>query len=282
MGLRRWVAALAVPVVAVLSTVLATPAQADGGLPIRPPAPAPVDGIPAPCVSQAAWPAEATPGQTAARLQKQFHVTLVGEWWTQPENRPLVKIVWETLDAISCTDYVNQIAAKNKRPVVLNAAPISGWAWGDWGLTRPGALTLDFAKWQQALKDQDPGRLVRLLVHEMAHAWAVDSGENPAYWTSFQALFAKQGTFSTYGSRSVSETFADVVGYYVGRCAKDNPYDKGSGAYYEFVRTHVFRGVEFGGAPGRTASCTPGIGAMKAPGAGTTSPGWQAPGATRK
>ena len=27
--------------------------------------------------------------------------------------------------------------------------------------------------------------------------------------------------------RSVTETFADVIGYYVGRCALDNPYDTG-------------------------------------------------------
>ena len=55
----------------------------------------------------------------------------------------------------------------------------------------------------------------------------------------------------------MTETFADVVGYYVGRCALNNPYDTGKfDAYYEYARDYIFDGKEFGPAPGTKADCS--------------------------
>ena len=40
------------------------------------------------------------------------------------------------------------------------------------------------------------------------------------------------------------------------RCAKDNPYDTGKfNDYYEWVKTTIFAGREFGPAPGTKATC---------------------------
>ncbi|MBO1030485.1 hypothetical protein IPV09_03955 [Tessaracoccus sp. SD287] len=254
MRVGRWLAGIVLPVLVLLGAV-ATPAAA---LPIAPPKVTPVTGIPDPCAARFTWPADATPTHTRNLLQKNFGIRLVGDWWTDPQYRPMVKIVWQTLDAVSCTDFVTLTRAKVNNTLTIAAAPTRSWAWGDWGLTRPGALTFDFAKWQQALDEGDPGRLVRLVIHEMGHAYSVDRGQDPAYWASFHRLYASEGRFSDYGHNDM-ETYADVLGYYVARCAKNNPYDKpGNEKYYEWARTQIFQGVEFGASPGTPASCSVG------------------------
>ena len=247
MRVRRWLAGTVLPLMVVLGTVL-TPSTA-AGLPIAPPEVPPVTGIPEPCAARVAWPEGASPTHTRNLLQKSTGIRLVGEWWTDPQYRPMVKIVWQTL--------VNLTRDKVNNTLTIAAAPTRSWAWGDWSLTRPGALTFDFAKWQQALDEDDPGRLVRLVIHEMGHAYNVDRGDDPAYWSSFTRLYASQGRFSEYGNSS-TETYAEVLGYYVARCAKDNPYDKpGNEQYYEWARSHIFKGVEFGPAPGAPVDCSP-------------------------
>ena len=277
--MSRWVAGVSLPLVATLSTLLASPAQAAPSLPVIPPRPAPVVGIPSPCVAAHPWDAEAPLEQVVTDMQQAFGITPTGDGWTAPQNRRIVRIVWQTLDAISCTEYVDTVLARNGGRLEVHAGPVDGWAWGDWGLTNPGKLTLDFDKWQTAVND-DPGRLVRLLVHEMGHAYNVDRGTMPAYWAEFEALARTQGHFTDYAGSDVSEIFSDVVGYYVARCAKDNPYTAGQQAYYEYARKSIFNGVEFGPAPGSPVECT-----MEGPGPVTRPvyapppvvPGWLPP-----
>lgn len=257
MRVRRWLTGILVPVVAVLGTLLgSSPAQA---LPIAPPAPVPVTGIPDPCPARHPWPEDANLVHVRNLMQKDHGIKLVGQWWTEPRYRPMVRIVWETLDALSCTDYLAVTKSKVKPYLTISAGSTGSWAWGDWGLTTPGALTFDFAKWQQALDEHDPGRLVRLVVHEIAHAYNSDRGDEPAYWSSFRRVYLAEGRFSHYGHNDM-ETYADVVGYYVARCAKDNPFDnqsdKGNRAYYDWARTWIFKGAEFGPAPGTKVNCS--------------------------
>lgn len=214
----------------------------------------PVNGIPQPCPTSAEWPETASLRTIRAQLQQRIGVPLQGAGWTDPRHREMVKVVWETTGALSCTDYLAKIKRQNPT-LVLNAAPISGWAWGDFGLTRANALTLDFAKWQQAVDDHDEGRMVRVLVHELGHAWTSDRGSNPAPWRTFNALYAKHGNFSNYGD-GASENFSEAIGYYVARCASGNPYDSGTfNEYYEFARNNVFGGVDFGPKPGVKPAC---------------------------
>lgn len=199
---------------------------------------------------------------------------ITGPLWT-PRYRPSIRILWDTFDALSCTDYLQVIT--DKAPSIrVNAAPIRGYAWGDWSLTRPNHVTLDFAKFELALDAGDQGRLVRLIVHEFAHAWNSDRFSNPQYWQDFQALRNREGNFSDYAGSKTTEIFADVVGYYVGRCALNNPYDSSEyDAYYEFVQDSIFDGREFGPAPGEATNCELPADKAQMPLPGqTTAPAW--------
>lgn len=224
-------------------------------LPIAPEPAPPVIGIPTPCVSTTPFPEDASIAEIQQGFEDEFGFRLVGSQWTE-EYRPSIEILWETLDAVECTGYREALQGKPDATVGINANSTRGWAWGDWSLTRPGYVTLDFEKFKQALADNDEGRLVRLVIHELAHVLNSDRHSNPQYWQDFQRLYAQEGTFSEYGAGSVTETWADVVGYYVGRCALDNPYDSGEYAeYYEFAKDRVFGGKEFGPAPGDDVNC---------------------------
>lgn len=226
-------------------------------LPVAPePAPA-VAGIPAPCPSTNPFPEDAPLDEIRAQLGERFGFHLEGDQWTE-EYRPSIKIVWQTLDAVGCTSYLPVLQQKQPAGIGLNATSIRGYAWGDWSLTKQGSVSLDLEKFKGALAADDEGRLVRLVIHELAHVYNSDRFQGPDYWKQFVALQRNEGHFSDYAGRSVTETWADAVGYYVGRCALDNPYDTGQhDAYYEFVKTNVFGGKEFGPAPGQPVDCTP-------------------------
>lgn len=230
--------------------------------PAKPAAPAaeatvgpPVTGIASPCAVKHPYPAGAKPAEIRRQLSAFTGFTLVGGGWDSPANAPLVRLVWETLERLNCTDYLTVIKQNHPR-FVVNAAPTRSWAWGDWGLTRADALTLDFAKWQQALKAGDPGRLVRILVHELGHAWS-RTPQAQASYNSFSRLYRKGGNFGPY-AHNLNENYSEVIGYYVARCAKGNPYDaKKFAPYYNLVKSTVFKGKEFGPAPGTRANCSP-------------------------
>ncbi|GAA1390866.1 hypothetical protein [Luteococcus peritonei] len=214
----------------------------------------PVTGIPTPCRANHAYPEGATPAEVRRQLQAFSGMKLVGGGWDAGANAGIVRIVWETLDGLNCTDYLDVIRRNNPK-IDLNAAPTRSWAWGDWGLTRPGALTLDFAKWQQAYQGGDKGRLVRILVHELGHAYS-RSPQAQASYNGFNRLYARGGNFGPY-AYNLNENFSEVIGYYVARCAKDNPYqDKKFAPYYQHVKSTVFKGKEFGPAPGAKPNCS--------------------------
>lgn len=276
--MRVWSRVLGALIGAV-STVLV--AQSATALPIAPPTPEPVAGIPSPCVSKTPWPAEAGRERTRQLMQQRFDLTLTGEGWNRAEYRPIVKIIWETLDGISCTPYLSQVLAQlDGKPLRIHAGSTRSWAWGDWSLTNPGALTFDFSKFVQALDDKDPGRLVRLVVHELGHVRNMDRYSNPAYWNAFLNVQRNAGRFSDYGGSDPTEVLQEVIGYYVARCAKNNPYDKGHADYYDFAKTFIFNGVEFGPKPGQAVDCTMSSGEMKPPPGGSKLPNWLAPRST--
>lgn len=250
--MRRWIAAVATALVVALGSI-AAPAQA---LPIAPEPVAPVTGIPTPCAPKHPFPEKASISTVKKKLTKYFGFELAGSGWTKA-NRKSIRIVWETLDAMNCTSYVKDLQKKVGGKVGLNATQISGYAWGDWSLTKGNYVSFDFTKFATALEAGDEGRLTRLVAHELAHVLNSDRFEAPKYWQQFQRLYAQEGRFSEYAGSSVTETWADVIGYYVGRCALDNPYDTGKyDAYYDFAKTHVFDGKEFGPAPGEKPDCT--------------------------
>lgn len=232
-----------------------TEAPAARPLPAAPPAPPPLEGIPAPCAPTHPWPEGRSIDEIKASFTENFGFELNGTQWTE-RYLPSIKILWETFDAMECTDYRATLQEKVGGKVGVNTTSISGYAWGDWSLTKVNHVSLDFGKFERALDAGDEGRLVRLVAHEFGHVWNSDRHSNPEYWQDFKKLYRAEGKFSSYADND-SETFADVVGYYVGRCAFDNPYDTGEyEAYYNFVKDLVFDGVEFGPAPGVKPDCT--------------------------
>lgn len=251
--MRRWIASIAALAVVAVGAIAATSAQA---LPIAPEPVAPVTGIPAPCASTYPFPDGASLDEIKAGIETNFGFKLAGSQWTA-ERLPSIKILWETLDAMECTPYRAELQSKVNGTVGLNTTNISGYAWGDWGLTKSGYVSLDFAKFQRALDSGDEGRLTRLVAHELAHVLNSDRYSEPQYWQDFKQLYAKEGRFSDYAGGKVTEVFADVIGYYVGRCALDNPYNTGEhDAYYAYARDVIFGGKEFGPAPGAELDCT--------------------------
>ncbi|MFV0428382.1 MAG: hypothetical protein ACK5KO_02985 [Arachnia sp.] len=251
MGKWLWrviAAAAAAPVLSVAPLAAA--------LPIAPDPIAPVAGIPEPCQAAAPWPGDdASIDELTAKITENWGFSIAGSGWTE-DNRESIKIVWETLDAMNCTPFLTDLKAKVDGKVGLNATRISGYAWGDWSLTKAGYVSFDFTKFAKALDAGDEGRLVRLVTHELAHVLNADRYSSPEYWKKFQELYAEEGRFSDYAGSSVTETFADVVGYYAGRCALHNPYDTGEyDAYYEFVKQEVFGGHEFGPPAGERVDC---------------------------
>lgn len=251
--MRKWIASLTAVVAVAAGFVAATSAVA---LPLAPEPVVPVTGIPNPCPSTKPYPEDASIKTIKAELTKNFGFKLSGSQWTE-KRRPSIKILWETLDAMECTSYRKNLQSKTSGTVGINAANIRGYAWGDWSLSKSGYVSLDFSKFQRALDSGDEGRLTRLVAHELAHVLNADRYENPGYWKAFKKLHAREGRFSAYAGRSVTETFADVVGYYVGRCALDNPYDTGKhDAYYDYAKEYIFDGKEFGPAPGEKPNCS--------------------------
>ncbi|MHB1010000.1 MAG: hypothetical protein ACYC1E_12345 [Propionibacteriaceae bacterium] len=187
-----------------------------------------------------------------AGIETNWGFRLTGAYWTDERYRPVVAVVWRTLDTISCTPYLDTLHAK-VGALELSATSIGGWTAGDYGLTKADAVSLDFPQLLTTFPD-DPGHVARLFVHEITHAYTRDRSSNPPYWTDFLALYSRHGRFGTYGG-SASETFSEVVGYFVARCAAGNPYVASEAAYYEFVKNEVFAGTEFGPAPGQPLAC---------------------------
>lgn len=240
--------------------LLAQTAPVAEALPVAPAAPSPVEGVPQPCTPRHTWPAKASMQTVRKQLSAAHGVKLTGDMWNDPAYRDVVRLIWQGLDAVSCTDFLPTVMRGTRGRFHLHAAHKSSWAWGDWSNTKSYAVTLDFAKLKTAVAD-DPGRVVRLLIHEIAHAWM--SAVPDSATRGYASLHQRYGMFSNYGGSS-RETFSEVVGYYVARCADKNPYngdqptasDAEASAYYAFVRARVFNGVEFAAAPGEKVNCS--------------------------
>jgi len=222
------------------------------------PAPARADEpvvIPDACTAIHPYDAALSLAALQSGIEANWGFTLTGKYWTDETYRPIVAVIWRTLDAISCTPYLDTLHAK-AGVLELYATSIGGWVAGDYGLTRADAVSLDFPQLLTNYQT-DPGHVSRLFVHEVTHAYSRDRSTNPAYWADFSALYAKNGRFGSYGGSS-SETFSEVVGYYVARCAANNPYSPREAAYYDFVKAEVFGGKEFGPGLGQPLSCESG------------------------
>lgn len=242
--MRRLVAAVATLVVAATAAVVTPAAEA-----------APLGNviIPAPCLTSKPYNPNASMTALRDGITANWGFPTTGSYWTDPRYRPLVKVIWEDLDAISCTPYLAALKNNVGGPLTLNATSIGGWVAGDYGLTKGGAVSLDFPQLLTSYQE-DPGHVGRLFIHEITHAYSANRDSNPAYWTEFGRLYAKNGKFGTYGDNQ-SEVMSEVIGFYVARCAVGNPYTTSAQRdYYEFAKK-IFGGKEFGPALGQPLVC---------------------------
>ncbi|MDO5499940.1 MAG: hypothetical protein Q4F67_09705 [Propionibacteriaceae bacterium] len=214
-----------------------------------------IAGIPDPCTTDLTITDAMSAAEITQRAEEQWGFQLTGPHWREDDYRPVVKLFAETLDSVDCTDYLDRVKAGNGGSLEISSLPTRSWAWGDYGLTRPNVLTLDFAKFKEGYAQGDRGRLVRLIIHEMAHSLNADRFSAPPYWTAYNQVWNTNGPVSSYGS-TATESFADAVGYYVARCAADNPYDsRQHAAYYDYVKSQIFGDREFGTAIGTAQQC---------------------------
>ena len=208
--------------------------------------------IPAACPATHPYSPQLSMVQLRDGIGSNWGFTVTGTFWADETYRPIVAMMWQTLDAISCTPYLTTLHAK-VGALELRATSIGGWVAGDYGLSRRDAVSLDFPQLLTSYQT-DPGHVSRLFVHEVTHAYSRDRSGNPTYWADFTSLYNKLGRFGSYGG-SASETFSEIVGFYVARCSANNPYTTAKAGYYDFVKTEVFGSKEFGPALGQTLVC---------------------------
>lgn len=217
-------------------------------------------GVQKSCSMTHRFPSDASSAEVVTRVQKIWKVRLVGKSWTEKKNRDVLQTMWLTLDTVDCTPFLATIAKKNKGRVTISGEKSGSWAWGDYGYTKPDAVSLNLSKMAAGLDDGEGPRVVRVMVHELAHAWSTDRGQGAGYWGAIESQRGKAGAISAYGAQGSSENFAEAVGYYVARCAveaddrsakRHNPYDdRANAGYFGVVRDKVFGGRTFGPAAG--------------------------------
>lgn len=217
-------------------------------------------GVRSSCSMTHRFPEKESSAKVVSRVQKIWKVRLVGDAWTQQKNRAVLTTMWQTLDAVDCTPFLSTIATKNKGRVTISGDKSGSWAWGDYGYTKPNAVSLNLGKMATGLRHGEGPRVVRVMVHELGHAWSTDRGMDTGYWSAIESQRGKAGAISSYGAQGSSENFAEAVGYFVARCAveaddtdksRHNPYDDDEFAgYYKIVRSKVFGGRTFGPAAG--------------------------------
>ncbi|MGO1975245.1 MAG: hypothetical protein ACTH2Q_19990 [Propionibacteriaceae bacterium] len=227
---------------------------------------APVTGIAEPCSADHPFPADSGADAVVAGMAKNWNLAMQpgDKSWTDGTRGELLRIFWETLDAIDCTPFLQTVVEKNAGSLGVHAGtPIHG-GWADYGLTNPGALTFDPEEQQGAIDRGIPETVAQNVIHELAHAYSNDRPA-PAYYAEYLNLYGQHGGLSNYGQTAENENFADAAGFYVARCSQEafetggellpNPYDGGYAEYYDYAREQIFGGKEFGPAPGTAATC---------------------------
>lgn len=219
-------------------------------------------GVQRSCSMTHRFPAAASSASIVKQVRATWGVRLQGPSWKSKANRPVLKVAWQTLDAIDCTPFRSQIKAKNDGKLIISGEKNGSWAWGDYGYSDPDGVSLSLDKMAAGIKDGQSPRVVRVIVHEMAHAWSADRDEDAGYFAAFAKLGDTDGGITEYGSQNTSENFAEAAGYYVARCAKEqsdtgkpsaNPYDaKRNSGYYAFVGKLLFGRAKFGPPAGKS------------------------------
>ena len=228
----------------------------------------PANGIPNSCTSTSnaapPFPESDSPNQiiTAMESRWSFDFRDGSYSWSDAQFKPVLKVWWDTLAAVECTPFLTEINNKNGGGLAIYAHEI-GNLWGTYGLHFPGALAINIRNHLGGINNGIPEKVTQNIIHELGHAYNNDrSGSGPPYWTEHNKIYYSAGPISGYGASEITENIADVVGFYVARCAGEsfgasgpNPFASGHTEFYNWAKEYIFGGVEFGPPAPATVSC---------------------------
>lgn len=225
------------------------------------PGPGGANGIPASCAdtsgsSSQPFPEGSSNEEVISAMETRWSFDLEdGAFsWRDPRFLPNLKVLWDTLSAVECTPFLQEIYDKHGGRMSIYGTYAAA-AGGDYGLTHTSALSLNLEWILNQINAGTPAKASWLYIHEMSHAYNNDrfNSPTPEYWVEFQRLHNSLPAISGYGSGDPEEHFADVNGYYVARCALEdggpNPYSESSSGrteFYQFAKNIIFGGQEFG------------------------------------
>lgn len=189
-------------------------------------------------------------------FKQHWNIELIGSGAdiTSDAYRGVLKAWWEVLTTVECTPFLTDAFAGS--PLQLIAIGGSGGGW--WGEYMGGNVQ---HMWVDNIRNGTIPHIKQNLIHELGHVWR---GGQPAKYATYEATICGRGSVhpyvSVYGGTNCSENMAEIVGYFVQRdsnewgvggafCATKNPYDWNQSFYYNWAKTVVFSGQEYGAPP---------------------------------
>ena len=67
--------------------------------------------VPQPCAISLAYPEGQSPAKIKELYGTHYGFTMVGRYWDDPAYQGIVRVIWETTDAIACTPFLEDLRA---------------------------------------------------------------------------------------------------------------------------------------------------------------------------
>jgi hypothetical protein len=201
------------------------------------------------------FPDSSTGAQLVSLFKQHWNIDLVSTSYdyTSGEYHGVLKAWWEVLTTVECTPYLQQAFAGHA--LTINSDALGGW-WGTYQGNWVQQMDI------QAISQGTVPHIKQNLIHELGHVY---EGSDPngitAKWEPICHSGSPYAEISGYGTNNCNENFAEVMGYYVvresnewgadppARCPDKNPFDWGQAGFYDFAKTNVFNGKEYGPQP---------------------------------
>lgn len=197
--------------------------------------------------------------KTAFKQHWNIDLVASGTDFANQKYHGVLKAWWEVLTTVECTPFLTEAIGNN--PLQLIGIGGSGGGW--WGEYMGGNVQ---HMWIDNISNGTVPHIKQNLIHELGHVWR---GGQPAKYAAYESATCGKGSVhpfvSIYGGTNCSENMAEIVGYYVQRdsnewgvggafCATKNPYDWNQSFYYDWAKTTVFGGKEYGSPPPNPAT----------------------------
>lgn len=210
------------------------------------------------------FPESSSPAEIIALFKKNWRINLVdGSYsYSDPQYKGILKAWWEALARVECTPFLQDGWITTHDLDIIASTEASGW----------GYFAGNFTQYMNLgnMVNMSGTALMQNMIHEMTHVWS-RTEKNVAKGVDFENNISGHGSPNPYVSGyngynspgdAPYEDLASAVGYYAIReqnemrdggfgpyCSTKNPYDWGQTIYYNWVKTNVFGGKEFGPPP---------------------------------